>query len=234
MSTVNQAWNPPMNGQDEMNSIFVESYSNNIKRTFGGLSYNGCMEMMDNYGSSGDVETLYWTTFGDPSFVVRSNTPQQLTVVHDNIMIIGGSQFTVQTNSSESVLALSRNGILLGVATADESGLCVVNLDDPVDIPGTIDVVITSYNHVPYETEINVIAPDGSYMLLDGTWLYDVITTSIVPGISTGSSRLTTHRPLSSAVATPRRIPFRLRASTDSLLFVCTVNCEPPIIIILS
>ena len=168
MSTVNQAWNPPMNGQDEMNSIFVESYSNNIKRTFGGLSYNGCMEMMDNYGSSGDAETLYWTTFGDPSFVVRSDTPQQLTAVHDNIMIIGGSQFTVQTNSGESVLALSRNGILLGVATADESGLCVVNLDDPVNIPGTIDVVITSYNHVPYETEINVIAPDGSYMLLDG------------------------------------------------------------------
>ena len=48
MSTVNQAWNPPMDGQDEMNSIFVESYSNNIKRTFGGLSYNGCMEMNDN------------------------------------------------------------------------------------------------------------------------------------------------------------------------------------------
>ena len=27
MSTVNQAWNPPMEGQDEMNAIFVESYS---------------------------------------------------------------------------------------------------------------------------------------------------------------------------------------------------------------
>ena len=157
MSTVNQGLNPPMDGQDEMNNIFVESYSNNIKRTFGGLSYNGCMEMMDNYGSSGDVETLYWTTFGDPSFVVRSDTPQQLTAVHDNIMIIGGSQFTVQTNSSASVLALSRNGILLGVATADANGLCVVNLDDPLNIQGTIDVVITSYNHVPYETEINEI-----------------------------------------------------------------------------
>ena len=167
MSTVNQGWNPPMDGQDEMNNIFVESYSNNIKRTFGGLSYNGCMEMNDNYGSSGDVETLYWTTFGDPSFVVRSDTPQQLTVLHDNIMIIGSTQFSIQTNSNESVLAISRDGELLAVSTADENGNCTVNLDEPVSIPGTLDIVVTSYNHVPYETEINVIAPDGSYMLLD-------------------------------------------------------------------
>ena len=180
MSTVNQGWNPPMDGQDEMNNIFVESYSNNIKRTFGGLSYNGCMEMNDNYGSQGNVETLYWTTFGDPSFVVRSDTPQEIIAVHDNIMIIGGSQFSVQTNSNESVLALSRDGILLGVATADADGLCVVNLDEPVNIPGTIDIVITSYNHVPYETEINVIAPDGSYMLLDGFTLSQGTDESII------------------------------------------------------
>ena len=180
MSTVNQGWNPPMDGQDEMNNIFVESYSNNIKRTFGGLSYNGCMEMNDNYGSQGNVETLYWTTFGDPSFVVRSDTPQEIIAVHDNIMIIGGSQFSVQTNSNESVLALSRDGILLGVATADADGLCVVDLDEPLNIPGTLDIVITSYNHVPYETEINVIAPDGSYMLLDGFALSQGTDESII------------------------------------------------------
>ena len=33
MSTADQA-ESPMDGQDEMNNIFVESYSNNIKRTF--------------------------------------------------------------------------------------------------------------------------------------------------------------------------------------------------------
>ncbi len=40
MSTVNQAWNPPMAGQDEMNAILVESYSGNIKRTFGGMHFS--------------------------------------------------------------------------------------------------------------------------------------------------------------------------------------------------
>ncbi len=40
-------------------------------------------------------------------------------------------------------------------------------MEEPASVPGSIDLVITSYNSIPYETEINVIAPDGSYMLLD-------------------------------------------------------------------
>ena len=167
MASVNQAWNPPMDGQDEMVDIFVESYENNIKRTFGGLSYNGCMEMNDNYGSQGDLETLYWNTFGDPSFEVRSNYPQPLDVSHSNVIILGSSELVIQTNSSEAVAALTKNGIILGVASANENGICQINLEEPASVPGSIDLVITSYNSIPYETEINVIAPDGSYMLLD-------------------------------------------------------------------
>ena len=156
-----------MDGQDEMVDIFVESYENNIKRTFGGLSYNGCMEMNDNYGSQGDLETLYWNTFGDPSFEVRSNYPQPLDVSHSNVIILGSSELVIQTNSSEAVAALTKNGIILGVASANENGICQINLEEPASVPGSIDLVITSYNSIPYETEINVIAPDGSYMLLD-------------------------------------------------------------------
>ena len=167
MASVNQAWNPPMDGQDEMVDIFVESYENNIKRTFGGLSYNGCMEMNDNYGSEGDLETLYWNTFGDPSFEVRSNYPQPLNPSHSNVLILGSSELVIQTNTSEAVAALTKDGNILGVATADGNGTCQINLNEPVSVPGSLDLVITGYNSIPYETEINVIAPEGSYMLLD-------------------------------------------------------------------
>ena len=75
-----------------------------------GLSYNGCMEMNDNYGSEGEAETLYWTTFGDPSFVVRSGSPEEIVATHSGVVILGGSQLNVQTNSNGSVAALSKNG----------------------------------------------------------------------------------------------------------------------------
>ena len=110
---------------------------------------------------------MYWNTFGDPSFEVRSNYPQPLDVSHSNVIILGSSELIIQTNSSEAVAALTKNGNILGVASANENGMCQINLEEPASIPGSIDLVITSYNSIPYETEINVIAPEGSYMLLD-------------------------------------------------------------------
>ena len=72
MSTINQSWAPPMTGHDEMNDILVETYVNNIKRTFGGISMNGCMYMNDVEGSAGAEMTDTWNLFGDPSLMVRT------------------------------------------------------------------------------------------------------------------------------------------------------------------
>ena len=166
MSTVNQAWNPPMEGQDEMNAIFVESYSDNIKRTFGGLSFNGMNQMNDSYGSQGYDETCYWTIFGDPSVVMRSDTPTGMEVTHSDVIIIGATEFNIETGESGALVSVSRDGDLLASAYTDGSGAVDLFFETALDIPGPVDVVVTAYNRIPYETSINVIAPDGAYMLL--------------------------------------------------------------------
>ena len=166
-STVNAAWNPPMDAQDEMNSIFVESYENNVKRTFGGLSINGCMEMNDNYGTAGYHETLFWTIFGDPSVVVRSDIPQELDITYENILIIGETEYSLNTGIKDASVAISRNGELLGVATSDENGNALVVFENPVEIPGELLLVVTAHNSIPFEASINAIAPEGSYVLLE-------------------------------------------------------------------
>ena len=166
MSTVNQAWNPPMDGQDEMNAIFVESYSDNIKRTFGGLSFNGMNQMNDSYGSQGYDETCYWTIFGDPSVVVRSDTPTGMEVTHSDVIIIGATEFNIETGESGALVSVSRDGDLLASAYTDGSGAVDLFFETALDIPGPVDVVVTAYNRIPYETSVNVIAPDGAYMLL--------------------------------------------------------------------
>ena len=60
MSTINQSWNPPMSGQDAMINILTESISGNTKRTFGGISMNGCMKMVDNYTTDGEEMIDTW------------------------------------------------------------------------------------------------------------------------------------------------------------------------------
>lgn len=83
MSTINQSWAPPMQGQDDMNDLLTEQDENNIKRTFGGLSFNGCMSMNDEYGGEGDDMTDTWTLFGDPSVMVRTDNPTDISASHN-------------------------------------------------------------------------------------------------------------------------------------------------------
>ena len=166
MSTVNQSWSPPMDGQDEMNDILVESYENNIKRTYGGLSMNGVMHMADSYGTAGEEEILYWTIFGDPSVVVRTDTPTDMTVSHNDVMIIGAEEFSIETGMAAALVAISRDGELLASTYTDATGGTTLEFDTPLEIPGPVDLVVTAFNKMPYETTVNVIAPDGAYMLM--------------------------------------------------------------------
>ncbi|MBT3608212.1 MAG: hypothetical protein HN515_08185, partial [Candidatus Marinimicrobia bacterium] len=166
MSTVNQSWSPPMDGQDEMNDILVESYENNIKRTYGGLSMNGVMHMADSYGTAGAEEILYWTIFGDPSVVVRTDTPTDMTVSHNDVMIIGAEEFSIETGMAAALVAVSRDGELLASTYTDATGGTTLEFETPLEIPGPVDLVVTAFNKMPYETTVNVIAPDGAYMLM--------------------------------------------------------------------
>jgi len=66
MSSINQSWAPPMEGQDEFNHVLAtEQYV-----TFGGLCFAGSCSMMDKYGSGGVSMFNTWHIFGDPSLRV--------------------------------------------------------------------------------------------------------------------------------------------------------------------
>ena len=70
MSSINQSWDPPMEGQDEFNLLFVaEQYV-----TYGALCFAGSCSMMDEYGSGGVSMFDTWHIFGDPSVRVVGTT----------------------------------------------------------------------------------------------------------------------------------------------------------------
>ncbi|MCH8904653.1 MAG: T9SS type A sorting domain-containing protein [Bacteroidetes bacterium] len=165
MATINQSWNPPMEGQDEMNDILVESYQNNIKRTFGGLSMNGCMQMNDTYGSAGDVMTDTWMCFGDPSLEVRTATPIAMTVTHNNNILMGANSFQVFCNQTDALVSLTMNGQVLG--TGKVAGGSVTVTFTAISSVDTMFVTVTGYNNIPYMGTAMVIPPNGPYMVSD-------------------------------------------------------------------
>jgi hypothetical protein len=158
MSTINQSWNPPMEGQDAMVDILVESVSGNIKRTFGGISMNGCMQMNDAYGNDGDQMTDTWTLFGDPSVMVFSDSPAQMLTSHVPNTPLGTTSITVNNNTSGALICLSAGGTILGTGVSDGT-LAVITI--PAATAGVIDVVATAYNKMPYSGIINVNAATG-------------------------------------------------------------------------
>ena len=168
-STISQSWEPPMHGQYAMNLILTESYDNNITRTMGGITTNGCMYMNDAQGSGGINETNYWTYFGDPSVPIRTAPPVNMSLNHDDVIILGSSEFVVDTGNEGDLIALSRDGELLTSGYTNGFGFVTLDVTAAATIPGEIDLVATGFNNFPYETTVMVLSPEGPYVTVNNT-----------------------------------------------------------------
>ena len=173
-STINQSWQEPMTGQDEMNDVLIDSYVNNVKRTFAGISYCGLYKMIEG-GGSGVSMANTWTVFGDPAVNVRTKTPQAMAVTHDNVFMIGSSEFSLSCDADDALAALSTEvdgeTILLGYAYVTEGGATISI--EPFTAPGTMKLTVTGFNKITYQADITIIVPDGPYVVLDQVLIDD-------------------------------------------------------------
>lgn len=172
MSTINQSWNPPMHGQDEMNDILTEAYEDNIKRTFGGITMNGCMAMNDAYGSNGMQETDCWTIFGDPSVFVRTAIPADMTVSHISSVSVGETSLSVSCDAEGGLAVLSMDGDILGKAYVEE-GEAIIEFDALTNV-GAADVVVTAFNYRPYIGSIEVVTASAPFITYVGHIVNDI------------------------------------------------------------
>ena len=156
-STINQSWNSPMEGQDEMTNILSESDSLNIKRTFAGLSINGCFKMIESYGSDGENMADTWTVFGDPTIMVRTAAPEGMPVTNDTIIFTGDSVLTVNcsVNGARATLTVADTILATGLISNDMIRLGFPALANPSD---TLHLVVTAYNKLPYESRVLVLS----------------------------------------------------------------------------
>ena len=157
-SYISQPWQPPMYGQDEMVDVLVESYSNNIKRTLGGCSYDGNMKILDQYGPSstdGRGTYLSWILYGDPCLTLRNAVPQDMGVTHASSMSTSATSFTVNAPNGNGALAtLTRNNEIMGSATIT-NGTCNITFAAP-GTTGTATLTVFGYNKITYIAQIQI------------------------------------------------------------------------------
>lgn len=172
MSTINQSWDPPMDAQDEMVDVLAELNTSNIKHSFAGIVMSGCMKMNDTYGSNGDAMTDTWTVFGDPSLMIRTDTPKTMTVTHAPTTFIGATQFTVNCDVENAFVCITLNDQIIGTGSIS-GGSSIISFPALIGID-TLIVAITHYNYIPYIGEVPIISSSGPYISYDSHSINDV------------------------------------------------------------
>jgi hypothetical protein len=135
------------------------------------MMYSGNLAVTEAGGS----EEYYWEIYhlmGDPSLMPYIGVPTPLVVSHAAASPVGITNFTVNTEENAYV-AISMNGVLLDAKLADATG--VVNLSFPaISNVGVADVVITKQFKEPYIGTVQIISPNGPYVIYASNTITDV------------------------------------------------------------
>lgn len=170
MSLISQSWDPPMDAQDEAVDLLVAME----KVTFGGICFNGSCLMIDINGGAGVNECDAWTIFGDPSLLLRTDIPAPLTVNHEAVILFNFTEFEIEVVGVERALcALYHEGTLYGSGYTGSDGMAVIPIGLELPIGAQLTLTVTSFNAEPYITPIQVITPDGPYVLYESNDIND-------------------------------------------------------------
>ncbi|RLD53467.1 MAG: hypothetical protein DRJ05_16425 [Bacteroidetes bacterium] len=108
---------------------------------------------------------------GDAFSTVYSEIPQNLTVSHNPILYAGVTSFDVSANEG-AFIALTVNGEIIG--TAEATG-APVSISIPGQLPpDQVIVTITKQNYYRYTAVLDVIPPDGPYVVKDSFTINDI------------------------------------------------------------
>ena len=172
-SSVLQSWAPPMEGQDEMNNLIVEQGQHDIRHSTGSIVTHGCASMNDAYGSQGDEMTDTWCVFGDPSTILRTATPFQLQLVHQDVYFLGTPGMQISCDVEGAYVAITSGDQILGTAFVN-GGVADITLNSPLELPGEILITGTAYNTIPFQATAEVVPAEGPYVIANNPQSDDV------------------------------------------------------------
>ncbi len=114
--------------------------------------------------NTGDKEVTYnlFHHFGDAFLTLYSEVPQDLTIMHDGIILAGLNEFTI-TADAGSTICLTADDNIIGLAIA--TGSPQVITITPQFVGTTVTLTVTKTNYYRHEEDIQVIPAEGAYCL---------------------------------------------------------------------
>ena len=162
-----QPWQPPMTGQDEMVDVLCEWRSaDSYHHTFGGASLNGNMKILDMFPDDYGETHNTWILFGDPSLMLRTDTPSEFNlIVQPEAIFLGQTQLRLTADADYAMATLTVDGNVI-CNTPIVNGEAILTFDSPVET-GTAKLVVTGFNKVTTVKNIDIIPSDGAYLAFE-------------------------------------------------------------------
>jgi len=98
----------------------------------------------------------YWEAYnvlGDGSLMPYNGQASENDVSHMPVIHIGTDSYEVMAVPG-SYVAISKDGILHGIAVADAVGVALVPLNPPITSGGLVDIVVTRNQYIPYIVQV--------------------------------------------------------------------------------
>ncbi len=152
-SSILMAWAEPMQTQDGMTDLLLDS----TEMSLGGLFYGGEISMLEAYNFSPTaIEVMQtWVLFGDPSADYRNAVTQQLIVSHPSEIGMGETQLAVDCETEGAMVTVTQNGVIVGTGIITGGGVVInLQLPDGAAVDNLI-VTVTYPNYQPYQGAIN-------------------------------------------------------------------------------
>lgn len=116
-------------------------------------------------GSSSDLKQYYWEVYhlmGDPSLKPYMGIPSNLSVNSDEFLLVGSTNYDVQT-VPYAYVALTHNNELIAAAFTDAFGYANLTFS-AVNILGDYELAVSAQNYIQFFKTVQVIAPTGPFV----------------------------------------------------------------------
>ena len=167
-SWLSQPWQPPMFGQDEMNAILAEwRNTDQFNHTLAGTSLNGNMYILDAAGgTAGNATHNGWILYGDPSLMVRTDTPVEMNVSFTPpTLLLGMTDMTVNAETDFGIATLYQDGEIIASGYV-QNGVANLTFPGLLNI-GTATLTVIGFNKVTYRSEVEIVPAEGPYLVLN-------------------------------------------------------------------
>jgi len=123
------------------------------------------------YNTSNKVVTYHlFHLHGDAFMTLYSEVPQDLTIMHDGVILAGLTQFTI-TADEGSTICLTQGDNIIGLA--EGTGSPVVMSIVPQSVGTQVNLTVTKTNFYRHEETIEVIPAEGPYCIYDTHIFHD-------------------------------------------------------------